>query len=60
MSFDQLLFADELHTREFKSSFEADRLLEAVLGQAVINIAKQVLNWARNYFVACQIRRVHQ
>ncbi|CAH1385741.1 hypothetical protein [Candidatus Nitrotoga sp. M5] len=44
MSFDQLLFADELQPREFKSSFEADRLLEAVLGQAVISIAKQVLN----------------
>ena len=62
MSFDQLLLAGEFQTREFKTSFETDRLLESDLEQAAINKLLSILwNWARNVpwshakYVGCSV-----
>ncbi|MCE9551594.1 MAG: hypothetical protein K8R50_11470 [Betaproteobacteria bacterium] len=62
MSFDQLLLSGEFQTREFKTSFETDRLLEADLEQAVINkVLSILLELGKEFvFIARQICRILQ
>ncbi|CAH1192932.1 hypothetical protein NTGBS_160026 [Candidatus Nitrotoga sp. BS] len=51
MSFDQLLFAGEFQTREFKINFETDRLL-ANLGQSAINkLLSNLLELGKKFFL---------
>ena len=57
MSFDQLLLAGECQKREFKTSFETDRLLEADLERCVIKLNRSIfVDLGKKYAVVLHVK----